>query len=166
MPEVSLPQCPRAKKQQTTGTTGWFLFIFLSSNNSSETNRTQTPWLPPPLFFVPVLSPAPNNSSMHRVEISKEWLQWWIAPRCGSNCADAARSCDLARNHCVDGKSYLEKRKKVCKWQRWRQTQRIIIPQYRSLSYKAQPLFPSTPYLCVHSECTTHNPEIKHGRVK
>lgn len=29
--------------------------------------------------FVPVLSPKLNHLSMHRVEISKESLQWWIA---------------------------------------------------------------------------------------
>lgn len=32
-------------------------------------------------FFVPVLSPKLNHLSMHRVEISKESLQWWIAYR-------------------------------------------------------------------------------------
>lgn len=72
MPELSLPHV-RGLKQQTTKNTGWFYVL----QQKKSTKVLFYYFFPTP--FVPVLSPKLNHLSMHRVEISKESLQWWIA---------------------------------------------------------------------------------------
>lgn len=74
-PELSLPHV-RGLKQQTTKTTG--CFYDLQQRKKKSTKVLFYYFFSPPLF-VPVLSPKLNHLSMHRVEISKESLQWWIA---------------------------------------------------------------------------------------
>lgn len=70
---------------------------------------------------------------------------------CGFNCAHAPWSTDLVKNHCVDGKFYLEKQKKVCKWKAWRQKHHNIFTQCCSLSSKSRFL---TRHVCLHT-CKT-----------
>lgn len=141
--------CPRAKATNHKN----HRLIFMSSNNTGGKKHKC------PVFFILLLCSRFITQTKSFINASSWNLKGIITVMncipCGFNCADAAWSSDLVNSHCVDGKSYLEKQKKACKWQRWWQTQRIIIPQYCSLSNQSQPIFFYAICVCTHTHACT-----------
>lgn len=139
MPELSsLPACRR--KQQTTKPPADFYV-----KRQQKKKKAQCP-----VFFLVLCSCFITQTKSFINALS--WNLKGIIPvmnciPCGFNCADAAWSADLVKNHCVDGKLYLEKQKKVCKWKTW---WHIFIPQYWPHSNMSW--FSYTPCMCTHMQ--------------